>query len=447
MLTDEVMKTPPGIGRIESLKLLQKKEGNYVEMYRELKERLGDVFSLHLPTLRYVVNHPDHIRHVLKDHHSNYVKSADYKELKPILGDGLLNSEGDLWKRQRKLISAEFTHEKIRQQGKMMVEAAERVAKKWENQEGVFDIAADMMALAFDIAGNAFFGADLGSNSEIVGGAFADASEASTIRMISLFKLPMAFPTANNRRYKRAIRTLDKIIFETIDHRRHSAEGRHDLLSRLLSASTAEGKPLSSKLLRDELSTFIIAGHETTALALTWTWYLLAQNTRVREKLKQELTQVLSGRSPTVEDLVHLPYNRAVVQESMRLYPPAPAVSRMPLHDDVIGGFKIKAGSLLSCVPAIIHRDARFWKDPDTFDPERFIGENQKHIYPFSYFPFGAGPRICVGESFALIEAQLVMATLVQRFSVRLDEKAKVVPNPLVTLRPKHGLMGTVSAA
>jgi cytochrome P450 len=439
---------PPGIGRWESLKLLRKHDSNYLKVYTQLKDRFGDVCSLYLPGLRYLVNHPDQVRHVLKDNHQNYVKSADYDELKPMVGDGLLNSEGELWKRQRRLIAGEFTHEKIKQQGDNIVGVAEKMVDRWRKRARAgesFDIASEMMTLTFEVAGNAFFGSELEPHSVVVGRAFGEASEASTLRMITLFKLPMAFPTRVNRRYRKSIETLDRVIYGIISNRRNSLTDRGDLLSRLLKASDSDGAPITPKLLRDELMTFMLAGHETTSVALMWTFYLLSRHPQVHGKLREEIAGVLGGRPSGADDLPRLPYNRAILQESMRLYPPVAAISRTPLHDDEVGAFTLRAGTYVSCVAGIVHKDARFWDRPAEFRPERFLPENQNNIYPFSYFPFGAGPRVCVGEHFALMEAQLILATLAPHFNIEVAPANEPIPDPLVTQRSKNGLLARVT--
>lgn len=436
---------PPGIGRWESLTLMKRCDFDFVRVYRHLQQRFGDVFSLYLPTLRYVVLHPDATRHVLKDNHGNYTKSADYKELAPMLGDGLLNSEGELWKRQRRLISGEFTHDRIKQHGEMMVRKAEAVRDRWIERSRTgetFDLSSDMMALTFAVVGSALFGSDVEAAAEQVGEAFASAAEASTTRMFAVMKAPLWVPTPNSLRYRRAIAVLDELIYGIIEKRRKNPTENPDLLSRLMKASEAEGSPMTPKLLRDELVTFVLAGHETTSLALTWTFFLLGKNPDKFRALRRELDEVLGGRAVTVADLPRLTMTRAILQESMRIYPPVPGVSRCPIKDDAIGGFHIEAGSLVSCVPAIVHKDPRFWEAPEEFRPERFLPSSPVKPVPFSYLPFGAGPRVCVGEHFAMMESLLLLATLAPHYNFEIDPQCEVVPQSLLTFRPKYGFRG-----
>ncbi len=256
----------------------------------------------------------------------------------------------------------------------------------------------------------------------------------------SLIPIPLSVPTPSNRRVQSAIRTLDKVVYGMIEERRRSGEDRGDLLSMLMAARDADsGETMNDQQLRDEVMTLFVAGHETTANALTWTWYLLAKSPPVARRLRAELDQVLGGRAPTVDDLPKLPYLLQVVQEALRLYPPAWLIGRTPIQDDEIAGYHIPAGSTIMMSQYVTHRHPDFWEQPEGFDPDRFAAHP-----PPAYFPFGGGPRVCIGNNFALIEARLVLATVAQRYRVELVPGHPVEPESMITLRPRYGVQVTL---
>lgn len=398
-----------------------------------------------------LLNHPDYIKHVLQDNNRNYnKKNFDYEMLKPVLGEGLLTSDGDFWLRQRRLMQPAFHRKRIAGFGALMVDATGQMLERWERharQDGdaPLDVAEEMMRLTLRIVGQALFSQDISGEADTVGESFTYLNQALTDRVRRPFSPPLNWPTPGNRRFHYEVARLNQVVDEIILGR-HSAlrdKGQvgEDLLAMLLAARDEEtGEGMSASQLRYEVMTLMLAGHETTANALSWTWYLLSQHPHVRQRLEGELSQSLGGRMPGVEDVPHLPYTRQVIQEALRLYPPAWIISRRAIQADEIGGYPIPANSLVDMSAYVTHRHPRYWPNPEVFDPERFAPDRAEERPPFAYFPFGGGPRLCIGRNFALLEAQLILASVAQRFRLELLPGHPVAPEPLITLRPRYGL-------
>lgn len=432
--------------------------GNTISLLRhaldfsvEMRERYGDVVSV--PSLIgrvTLIFHPDGVRHVLQENHRNYNKDIpDYRVLSLLLGKGLLTNDGESWLQQRRLMQPAFHHDRIAALGSIMSDTTLAWLEQLETRGLVetgapLDILQEMSSLTLSIVCKALFGADLpASDLERVGRALTIAN-----RLLSeAFYLPglLTLPTPQRRRLFAARRELYAVVDEIVRQRRDSSEQRGDLLAMLLEARDAEtGEGMSDEQVRDEVLTLLLAGHETTANALSWTFYLLAQHPDVTATLREEYRRVLQGRPPAVDDLPHLAYNRMVIEESMRLYPPAWALGRHGLQEDEIGGYVIPRGAYVLVMQYVTHRHPGFWEQPDAFDPERFSAERAAGRARFAYFPFGGGPRLCIGNQFALTEAQLILAAILSRYQVRLEPGARVVPEPLVTLRPRGTLLMTV---
>ena len=405
---------------------------------RAMRDRHGDVVRVALgPMEATLVSHPDLVEDVLVARNRLWRKDAYLRtSLRPVLGQGLLSSEGDFWRRQRRLAQPAFHRERVAAYGAIMVEHAERLARRWRDGE-VRDLHEDMMRLTLEIVAQALFGANVGDRAKDVGDAVA-AILAYVSDPVELF-VPFVkrLPTRRSRHYARAVRELDAIVYGVIERRRRSEEAPNDLLSMLLHARDEDGSRMSDEQLRDECMTLFLAGHETTAIALSWTWLLLSEHPRVREALEAEL-DALGDRPATVEDLPRLRYTGQVVAESMRLYPPAWSLGREALEDLELGGFEIRRGENVWFCPWSIQRDPRWFDEPDAFRPERWEGDLAKRLHKYAYFPFGGGPRLCIGQSFAQMEAVLLLATLARAF--RADTLARPRPLPSVTLRPKGGL-------
>jgi len=394
--------------------------------------------------------HPDHVQHVLQTRHTAYDKETwDFRMLRSVLGESLLTVDGPPWLRRRRLMQPAFHRDRIRDFAAVMLAATERTHERWEAaaRTGIpIDMAAEMSRLALDVVTPCLFGTDVDFDAAAVNAAVGDVSAAFLKGMrspLTLLAIWLQRPLGPTRR---PTVVLDRIVNGIIAARRRSDPERGDLLGMLMAARDEEtGAPLSDRELRNEVLTLFTAGHETTANALAWTWSLLARHPEVEARLHAHLGTVLAGRPPTFDDLATLDYVRMVLDESMRLYPPAWATSRNPLADDVVGGFAVPAGSLVLLSPYLTHRHPAFWTDPEAFDPERFRPERVRTHHRFAYFPFGGGPHRCIGEAFALTEATLVLASLAQRWTATMPAGHVPTPDPLVTLRPRDGLPMTLA--
>lgn len=410
--------------------------------YLHLAKTFGDIAYYSVAGLHvYQLNHPDLVRQVLVDEAPKFHKSRFItRGLRPLAGDGLLTSDGDLWRRQRRLMQPAFQHAHVATYGEVMVTHALRLAERFKEDQ-IREVHTDMMTLTLGVVVKALFGSDIPAKADHIGALMTAVLDATNARIINAFQIPAWVPTRRNVRERRALAELDHILRRMIQTRRTQLADTTDLLSTLLAATDEEsGARMSDRQLRDELMTLFLAGHETTANALTWTWYLLARHPDVDARLAAELDQTLQGRAPTAADLPHLPYTEMVIREAMRLYPPAPGVAREPIEDVTIGGYEVPKGSLVSIITYAIHRDPRFFEDPEHFDPERFAPGWMDRMPRYAYLPFGGGPRVCIGNGFALTEARLILATLAQHYRFELATEEPVVPIQLVTLRPKHGL-------
>jgi len=351
-----------------------------------------------------------------------------------------LTSDGALWKQQRKLMQPVFNHRHLTTYGSVMVEHALQMIASVAGGKAL-EVNTEMARLTLGIVVKCLFGADVTRETQEVGRLMLAVLDAANQRLNSVLGVPSWVPTSRNLREKRAVARLDALLHTLIAMRRASGADQDDLLSVLLTATDEEsGDRMSDQQLRDEMMTLVLAGHETTATALTWTWYLLTQHPEVEARLLGELHQVLHGRPPTAADLPGLPYTEMIVREAMRLYPPAPGVAREPIEDVAIGGYFVPKGSLITVNTYALQRDSRFFDDPERFDPERFARGWEDRIPRHAYLPFGAGPRVCIGNGFAMMEARLILATIAQRCELRLEPGQDVRPVQLVTVRPKDGI-------
>jgi cytochrome P450 len=437
---------PPGEGAYRLLASARRVQRDPLQFLTELTRTYGDIaFVRFLVWPVYVVNHPDFIKQVLQEHHRSYNKdNFDYRFLRPLLGEGLLTNDGASWLHQRRLIQPTFHRQRLVAFGSLMTEATLAMLERWERcaERGeVLDVAAEMMRLTLRIIGQALFSLDLSAAATTVGQALRSANDYLCAPFPPLF-----VPTPRNRRLQAALRRLDALVYDLITARRQSQQDTPDLLSVLLAVRDEEtGEGMSDRQIRDEVITLLLAGHETTAVALSWTWYLLAQHQECEQRLHAEVGAVLGGRLPTVEDLPNLPYCHMVLEEALRLYPPAWSFSRNALADDELGGYHISAGSTVLLCPYTTHRHPAFWEQPEVFDPLRFTPERVAARPHYAYFPFGGGPRLCIGSAFAMMEAQLILATVAQRYRLCLGTDVRVEPEPLITLRPRGGLPMTLA--
>jgi cytochrome P450 len=392
------------------------------------------------PFPAYIVNAPALMHQMLIADADHYHKDRTSRIiLNPVLGEGVFLANGDAWKRQRKLVAPAFHTRRIGAYAEVMVDYANRLMERW-NDGAALEVDHEMTHLTMEVISKTLFDAQVGAETD-------DISEQITIllsivnhRFNSLFPVPLWLPTPENRAFKRAIAKLDEIVARFIAQRRASGEDKGDLLSMLLMARDDDDHPMSDKQVRDEAITLFGAGHETTANALMWTWYLLSQNPDVEAKLHDELARVLGGRDPRIEDLPNLPYTEMVIKEALRLYPPAFSVVREAADDVTLGGYALPKGSIILGNIYGMHRDDRYFPNPQRFDPERFSPENEKTIPKYAYLPFGGGARICLGNAFAMLEARLVLATIAQKYRLALAPNFEVVPQRVFTLRAKYGM-------
>ena len=435
------MRHPPGPKGLPFLGNLLDFGRDVLRYYTEWSRDYGDIVALRLggwPAV--LINRPDFAEYVLVENPQNFIKFPFFfRHVRAIFGQGLLTSEGEFWHRQRRLAAPAFHPQRLASYGDATVRYTERMLETWQPSD-LREVHADTMALTLRIAAKALFDSDVERDVAEIGQAFSAVVEEISVRFRRPFAIPDAIPIPGNIRYVRGVRRIDQLVTKIIRERRQRGEDRGDLLSMLMLARDDDGQSMSEGQLRDEVITLLLAGHETTALALSWTWYLLAHHPDVDAGLAAELHDVLGGRTPTVGDLPQLRFTEQVVTEAMRLYPPAWGFGREALADCEIGGYAIPAGTTVIMSPWISHRDPRYFEHPTEFRPERWSGDFARHLPRFAYMPFGGGPRICIGNRFAMMEAVLILATVAQRFRLQWRGTRPVVPQPSITLRPKGGV-------
>ena len=419
----------------------------------------GDIVSLRFgPRRILLVSHPDLIEAVLVTQSRCFIKHFALRLNPLVLGNGLLTSEGDFWLRQRRLMQPAFQRGRLASFGPTMVAYTQRLLAGWKAGE-VRDIVPEMMRLTMQIAAKTLFDADVAEHARDVGAALQTLQENFIARFNSILPPPLWLPTRTNRRLKSAIAQLNDIIYGMIRARRAGGGDRGDLLSLLLHARDEDRSQMSDRQLRDEAMTLFLAGHETTALALSWAWHLLATHPEADARLAAEVADVLDGHAATVEDLPRLRYTQSVVLESMRLYPPAYVVGREAITDCEVGGYCVRRGTTILMSQWVVHRDPRFFDKPGDFYPERWLDavsplfgpgesgvkDSSGALPKYAYFPFGGGPRVCIGNSFAMMELVLVLATIAQQFRFTQRPGHEVTPWPTFTLRPSPGILAALT--
>ncbi len=440
---------PPGPKGLPLLGNLLEFNRDVLRYYEEWSREYGDIVAFRLgawPTV--LLNNSDYAEYVLVRNQRNFIKfPMFFRHVRAIFGQGLLTSEGEFWHRQRRLAAPAFHAQRVAGYGGVMVHDTERMLADWRPGD-LRDAHTDMMALTLRIAAKTLFNAEVDQDVADIGQAFEALADEIMFRAHRPFRIPDLIPIPGNIRYLRGVRRIDRLVTAIIQERQRHGGDHGDLLSMLMLARDDEGRPMTERQLRDEVITLLLAGHETTALALSWTWYLLSQHPEVDAKLAAELREVLGGRPPAVSDLPRLTYTEQVVTEAMRLYPPAWGIGREAIADCEIGGYAIPAGTTVIISAWVSHRDARHFAEPTAFRPERWGGDFAATLPRFAYIPFGGGPRICIGNRFAMMEAVLILATVAQRFRLEWQPDHPVVPLPSITLRPKGGVwVKTVSRA
>ena len=401
----------------------------------------------------YFVAHPDDVKRILQDNSDNYTKGFVFDYLKTVLGRGLLTDEGESWRQQRRLVQPAFQHQRLGELAEAINASIQRMLGRWRAAPAVWevDLAAEMTALTLDIVSNAVIGSPFASDGGAVSEAVRVAQEHINWQIMRLLTWSDRIPTPRNRRFKRALAVLNDAVYALLDERRHElaardgstrgAARRSDLLSLLIEALDVEGSEHMTEMqLRDEVMTILLAGHETTANALVWSWHYIAANPEVAERLRAEVDAVLDGRQPCLADLGSLKYTRMVFDEALRLRPPVWALFRCPLNDDVLGGYRVPSFTSIILSPYVTHRHPEFWDEPERFDPERFLPERVAERPRYAFFPFGGGPRMCLGGEFATMEGVMALASMAQEFELEAVPNHEVALEPLITLRPAGGL-------
>lgn len=441
---------PPGPPRSTAFRLLRLMNRDRLAMMTDAAAAHGDAVRLPVgPKWLYFFNHPDHAKHVLADNAAAYHKGIGLVHARRALGDGLLTSEGGLWRKQRRVIQPAFQHRRLAQQADLIAaEAAAMVRRLREHTGGApVDVVHEMTGLTLGVLGGALLDADLHAFAT-VGEAFGAVQEQAMFELASLGSVPMWLPLPHQRRFRRARRELQSIVDTLVAARGDDVEGRDDVLSRLIvSVAQESDRQVGRQRLRDELVTLLLAGHETTASTLSWSLYLIDAHPEVRARLHAEAAEVLGDRAPGADDLYRLRYTTMVIEEVMRLYPPVWILPRAAQQEDEIGGYHVPAGADVLVCPFTMHRHPAFWPDPLTFDPERFDPAVSAARPRYAYLPFGGGPRFCVGNHLGMMEAVLVLATLMRDLELRLVPGYQVTPEPMMSLRIRGGLPMTVHDA
>lgn len=435
-------KLPPGPKGYPIIGNMFQSSGDTIEYFDQCSRDYGDVVFLRfLGVPACFISRPEYIESVLVTQQANFVKSKDYRALRRVLGNGLLTSEGEFWRRQRKLVQPAFHQGRITAYAEIMVEYTQRMLESWKDGQ-TFDVHERMMRLTRDIVAKTLFDANVSGEAEDVSAALHMLMEKFMRQAGFAFLLPTAVPIPTTLRLQGAVRQLNKVIYGIIRSRHASGHLSGDLLSVLLQVRDDEGAGMTDRQLHDEIMTLFLAGHETTSNVLSWTWYLLAQNSEAQEKLIDELRRVLGGRAPTAADLPRLPYAEMVLKETMRLYPPVWVIGRRALSSFRLGEYELPANTNVLMSQFLMHRNAKYFSEPLRFDPDRWGASDPRNLSlpRFAYFPFGGGPRVCIGAGFALMEAVLLLATIAQRFKLSLSPGQNVRIFPSVTLRPRSGI-------
>jgi cytochrome P450 len=437
---------PPGLPLLGNVRAFQ---GDALEGFQALRRNYGDVVRLSIAgKALYLLFGANEARTVLQDHNKLYLKGRGLAKAKPLLGEGLLTSEGDFWRSQRRLIQPVFNRNRIEDFGPDMVAVTGEMLSRWDGLARAgepVNVAKEMMRLTLEIISRTMFATGLEpADVETVSTSVTQLMHVIGQRIGRLVSIGENWPTPANRRYQGYIASLDEIIYRIIDQRRRSGLQRDDLLGQLMALKEEGQAGMTDRQLRDELMTIFLAGHETTAALLSWCLMLLSQHPAERQKVQAEVDEALAGREPSVADLPNLPYTRWVLDETLRLWPPAWVISRQALEADVIGGYPIPKGSGVLIVPYVIHRHPDYWDNPQGFDPARFSPEREKSRPPYAYLPFGGGPRLCVGNNFALQEAVLALAMVTQRYELDLASGYPVGYSIDFTLRPHNGIWMTI---
>jgi cytochrome P450 len=443
---------PPGPKGTPIMGVMRDFNRDQLGFIERARDKYGDVVwmrFLYVPAL--FLYHPDEVEYVLVTNPKNFIKSMSLRSnfFQRLVGKGLLTSEGEEWKRQRRLSQPAFHRERVASYGQVMVDYSNRLTAKWKEGESR-DVHPDMMRLTLEIVVQCLFGADVSTDVDEVGATLKELVKPFASQATVKWILNNRLPTPAHLRFHALSRKIDKVVYRIISERRASGpesdQGKGDLLSMLVAARDEDGSQMTDRQLRDEVMTLFLAGHETTALTLAWSWYLLGTHPEAEKKFHAELDQVLGGRPPTAADLPRLKFTEQITKESMRLYPPAYGLGREAINDCEIGGYRVPKGTQVFLFQWATQRDPRFYDEPEAFRPERWTEEFVERLPKYAYFPFGGGPRGCIGASFAIMEIILCLATIGQRFRLELDQDHPVSIFPAMSLRPRDGIKVVVKS-
>jgi cytochrome P450 len=432
---------PRGDLLIGSFRELQRQ--GQVPFYLNNWRKYGDIVRFQVgPIIAHIIAQPDHVQYVMEGNPSNYGRGLGYAKTRSLLGDGVLTSDGEVWRRERELMEPLFTREAVAMFEEEIVDTTKAMVARWDEVTArgeTIDLDAELRRLSIQVMGRTMLGTEPGQAGvgEALAQAYDKTSEFISRRLTSVVDVPLWLPTAFNRRFTQTMRKLDRLIYQLIRERRSGKQQTTDLLSRLTAARVdATGERLSDKQIRDEIITVLFAGHETAAELLTWTWYELAQHHEIEAKLRDELTRVIGANAPSAHDLANLTLTNCIIQETLRLYPSVWTFPRQAIRADEIGGYHIPAGSMILISPFLTHRHASFWENPETFDPDRFTPERSASRTSYAYLPFGGGARVCLGRHLVMFEAGLVLATVAPRYHLHLLANQRIEPVARITLRP-----------
>ena len=453
--TEQQLPLPPGPDGLPFLGILPQLAGNALDTFVDIGQRYGPIASLQMgPRTMLLASHPDAVQYILQQNYRNYGKP--YDEVRPLIGNGLVSSEGAFWLRQRRLMQPMFHRRRVEGFVEQMAAETAAMLARWEpyaRSGEPFDLAAEMMRLTQQIIARTMFSADVGRQTDLLCDAFTTCLEHLNRMLFVPFDFVHRLPTPANRRYQEALETLDDVVVELIERRRalvarDPENAPDDLLTMLLAAQDADsGERMTDTQIRDEVMTIFFAGHETTASALGWAIYLLGRRPDVGARLRDEVETVLEGRTPTMADVRELPLTGRVVDETLRLFPPAWMFARLAREDDEVCGYHIPAGSMVMLSPFVTHRDPTFWEQPYRFEPDRFLPERSQERHRFAYFPFGGGPRLCIGKDFSLVESVIALSMMIQKYRIQLVPGHPVEVRAQATLRPQPAVMVRIDAA
>ena len=436
----------PGLSGLKFFSLMPQFRSKPLETFMNISQQFGDVVCFRGLWTSLMLTHPSDVEYVLQSNHKNYRKGKAYTDvLKLTTGNGLIVSEGEQWISQRRMSQPTFHRSRIARFAETITDSTQAMLDQWQErfeQNQPVEVGQEMLRLILTIVGKTLFSVDLSDEANIYGQSYEIIRKYMVNRAYSLIKIPVWIPNRKNRQFRRAVGKTDQIVYQLIAERRRSESHHDDLLTMLIETrDEVTGTGMTDKQLRDEVASIIGAGYETTTRALTWTWYLLSKHPEVERQLQAEINGVLGQRIPTFDDLPQLKYTLWVFLEAMRLYPPVWCFMREAINDDEIGGFYVPKNAQILLFPYITHRHAQFWENPEVFDPQRFSPEQAEIRDRYAYFPFGGGPRHCIGENLATMEGQLILATVLQKYRLRLAEGCVVTPEPSVTLQPRSGVV------